>query len=149
MRKAFLAVVAVIVVIVLNSCIKEYVTKETHIHQGAEISTYYVDVYPNQWNWTGEFGREGYYCFAEKNLAAISSSVIESGAVLVYAIFGDYDHQLPYVVPFHDSGFFVRTIRYDLQPGQIGFVVEDSDFRTPYPPFSNMVKFKVVVIAKK
>jgi hypothetical protein len=87
------------------------------------------------------------------DLSALTISVIESGAVLVYMITTEsgqeYDNQLPYLLPFDAGGSFVRIIRYDLQPDKIGFIVEDSDFKTPLPPFViGTIKFKVVIISK-
>jgi len=115
---------------------------------GTKINTYYFDVYPNEWRTEGNYGFSGYYCFAEKNVSELTSAVIDQGAVLAYVIFGDYDNQLPFVEPLYDNGEYTRIIRYDLQPGKIGFIVADTDFRTWNPPYSNMVKFKVVIISK-
>jgi hypothetical protein len=120
---------------------------------GTQINTHYIDVFPYEWDRTGSFGTQGYYCYADINMSAITLSVIESGAVLVYMITKEsgqeYDNQLPYLLPFSAGGSFTRIIRYDLQPNKIGFIVEDSDFKTPLPPFgSDVVKFKVVIISK-
>ena len=120
---------------------------------GTQINTYYFEVFPNQWKSYGDWGSPGYYCYAEKTLPELSPSVIEEGAVLVYVLFDGYDHQLPYIIPSYDYnydyGYYSTIIRYDLQAGKIGFIVEDSDFETPLPPYGNgSVLFKVVIISK-
>ena len=116
---------------------------------GTQINTYYFEVFPEQWKINGTYGSEGYYCYEEKNLSDLTSSVIEQGAILVYVLFGDYDHQLPYIIPSYDDGYYARIIRYDLQPGKIGFIVEDSDFKVLLPPFGSEKRtFKVVIISK-
>jgi hypothetical protein len=122
---------------------------------GTKINTHYIDVFPNEWKKTGNYGTQGYYCFAEIDVPELILSVIDGGAVLVYMITKEggqeYDNQLPYLLPFDvgASFTFTRIIRYDLQPNKIGFIVEDSDFKTPLPPFgSGVVKFKVVIISK-
>ena len=113
---------------------------------GTQVSTYYFKVYPDQWKNDGIYGTQGYYCYVDESFNALTNSVIERGAILAYMIADGYDHQLPYILPFNASGYFTRIIRYDLQEGKIGFIVEDSDFRTPLPPFTGMVEFKVVII---
>jgi hypothetical protein len=120
---------------------------------GVYINTYYFDVQPNRWNKFGNYGSEGYYCYVDTLLEDLTLSVIEDGAILVYMITEEngqeYDNQLPYLLPFYAGGHFTRIIRYDLQPGKIGFIVEDSDFKTPLLPFNTtIVKFKVVIISK-
>ena len=89
---------------------------------------------------------------AEFNIGGLTSTVIDEGAILVYFIQKisgqDYDNQLPYILPFEDRGYFIRTIRYDLKPGVIAFIVEDSDFCVPLPPFTGTVTFKVVIISR-
>jgi len=121
---------------------------------GTYINTYYFDVMPSQWDVTdGDWGTQGYYCYVELKFGALTDEVIKNGAVLVYFIdvVGDkeFDNQLPYLIPRNEAGaLFIRTIRYDLQPGVIAFIVEDSDFCVPKPPFGKTVKFKVVIISK-
>jgi len=162
MKKVFFILVASIA---LSSCIKtEYSTPGPRGPQGPQgpqgrdgygtyIDTYYFDVQPNQWKTYGDFGTKGYYCYAELNIGGLNASVINDGAVLVYFIEEidgqDYDNQLPYILPFYDRGYFIRTIRYDLQTGVIAFIVQDSDFNVPSPPFgTGKVTFKVVIISK-
>jgi hypothetical protein len=152
MRRAFFVILASIALV---SCGKDGPRgprgpQGTPGKDGTQINTYYFDVFPDQWKSNGTYGSAGYYCYEERTLAALTSSVINSGAVLAYVIFDDtYDHQLPYIEPFHDNGYYIRTIRYDLQPGKIGFIVEDSDFKTVRPPYSGgKVQFKVVIISK-
>ena len=119
---------------------------------GTEITSYYFPVRPSQWKVAGTYDMAGYYSYAELSLGGLTQAVIDAGAVLVYFLQGingqEYDNQLPYVLPFEDFGYFIRTIRYRLKPGTISFIVEDSDFRVPLPPFSNDVEFKVVIISK-
>ena len=119
---------------------------------GMQINTYYIGVDVNKWASVGRPGSADYFCFADIQLNALTRSVIDEGAVLVYFIdvVGDqeFDNQLPYIYPFQDNGLFVRIIRYDLQPGKIGLIVQDSDFRTPMPPFNRKVEIKVVIISK-
>jgi len=147
--------------LVFSSCIKTEYTQGAQGprgpqglpgRDGTQINTYYFDVYPDEWNRFGSYGLAGYYCYADITLNALSPEVIDGGAVLVYFIDNvngqDYDNQLPYLLPFRDNGYFTRIIRYDLQPRKIGLIVEDSDFKTPCPPFNGSVKFKVVVIGK-
>ena len=161
MKKIFVMLVASIA---LSSCIKhEYANPGEQGPRGPQgppgrdgygtwIDTYYFPVRPSQWKIAGTYDMAGYYSYAELGLGGLTQAVIENGAVLVYLIetIGgqEYDNQLPYIRPFEDSGYFVRVIRYDLKPGVITFIVEDSDFRVPLPPFSNDVEFKVVIISK-
>ena len=115
---------------------------------GVQMTTYYLEISPNEWREFASFNPPRYYCYAERRLDALTTSVIEKGAVLVYALLDDCDQQLPYVVSSHDNGnYYTRVIRYDLQRGIIGFIVEDSDFYTPLPPFNGRVTFKVVIIS--
>jgi len=151
---------AIAVSITFLSCIKEVTPGATGARgpqgppgkDGTQINTYYVSVQPNQWKDFGVFDSTGYYCYVEESLSAITPAVIDNGAILVYVIVAengqDYDHQLPYMLPFYVGGYFTRVIHYDLQPGKIGFVVQDSDFKTPLPPFNGTVQFKVVIISK-
>ena len=142
MKKAFFVILAAIALV---SC-------EEEASYGTQMNTYYFDVFPNQWKVNGNFGSPEYYCFEERRLSALTPSVIENGAVLVYVIFGNYTHQLPYIEPSYDygydNGYYSKIIRYDLQAGRIGFIVEDSDFETPLPPYREKVTFKVVIISK-
>jgi len=149
MRKTFLLV---LVAIVLFSCGKEGPPgprgpQGRDGRDGVQMTTYYFEIARNEWRIFESFNPPRYYCYAERTLNALTASVIERGAVLVYAYLDDCDQQLPYVVSSHDNGFYTRVIRYDLQRGIIGFVVEDSDFYTPLPPFNGTVTFKVVVIS--
>ena len=116
---------------------------------GAQISCEYFDIAPNEWKSDGSFGMSGYYVYAERDFSAITTSVINQGAIMGYLLWGKYDHQLPYLDPFLDNGNDVtRIIRYDLQEGKIGFIVQDTDFKTLLPPFStDTVTFKVVIIS--
>ena len=161
MRKAFFVILASIALI---SCVKEgprgqrgpqgISGKDGKDGKDAQINTYYFEISPNQWRTNGSFGQQGYYCFAERSLAALTPSVIDEGAVLAYVLLEEqgveYDHQLPYVKPSDFGGYlYLTVVRYDLQVGTIGFIVEDSDFQTPLPPFGNRtLMFKVVVISK-
>jgi len=114
---------------------------------GTQISTYYFNVYPQEWKPSGTYGTDGYYRYVDVVFNDLTNAVIYGGAVLVYAIFDGYDNQLPYVFPYYDNGYITRVIRYDLQQGKIGFIVEDSDFCVPDSPFSGVVQFKVVIIS--
>jgi len=155
MKKAFFVILASIALV---SCIKEGPRgiPGKNGKDGTQINTYYFEVFPNQWKPNGDFGFPGYYCYEERTLAALTPSVIENGAVLVYVILKeqgiDYDHQLPYIKPSYDYsydyGYYLKIIRYDLQAGKIGFIVEDSDFETSLPPYTTKITFKVVVISK-
>jgi len=154
MRRVFFVVLASIVLI---SCGKEG-PRGPRGPQGApgkdgtQINTYEFNVFHDQWKTSGTYGSAGYYCYEERSIPTLTSSVILSGAVLVYMITTEngqeYDNQLPYIIPFHYDGYYIRTVRYDLQPGKIGFIVEDSDFKTQRPPYSDRVTFKVVIISK-
>jgi len=146
MKKVFFVAVASIV---LFSCVKEGPAGKDG-EDGTQINTYYFDVFPNHWKNSGTYGSAGHYCYEERTLPALTSSVLNEGAVLVYVIFDDtYNHQLPHIEPFYDNGYYIRTIRYDLQPGKVAFIVEDSDFKTLNPPYSGeKVQFKVVIISK-
>ena len=117
--------------------------------EGVQITTIYHKVYPNEWNVAGTYGNQGYYCYSEVFIKEITEDVINYGAVLVYVIFDDFDNQLPYLQHLSDNGYlWTRVIRYDLQPGIIGFIVEDSDFLMQLPPFKNdVIQFKVVIIS--
>jgi len=141
MRKVFF--------IVLVSALFLSCTKETIIYQGADVNTYYFDVYPHQWKTWGDYDHVGYYCYAEGNLNAITNSVIESGGVFAYVIIDNYDRILPDIEPFFDNGYFSRVIRYDLLRGKITFIIEDSDFKTPFPPVNGKLTFKVIVLSKR
>ena len=120
---------------------------------GTQISTHYFEVYPEQWSTAGRSGSAGYYCFADIRFNALTSLVIDDGAVLVYFISEvadqEYDNLLPYITHFKIGGTsYTRVIRYDLQVGKLSLIVEDSDFNTPLPPFGGTVQIKVVVISK-
>jgi hypothetical protein len=116
---------------------------------GVQITTRYFDVQPSllEWKAAGDYGLEGYYCYADVRCTELTSSVIEKGAVLVYMIEKvgneEFDNQLPYLIPYDG---YTRIIRYDLRPGTIGFIAEDVDFKTKLPPFMGTVTFKVVII---
>jgi len=116
---------------------------------GTQISTYYFDVHPSQWKKIETSNPPRCYAFVEKTFPELTVSVIDGGAILAYVLMDDCDQQLPYVVTSLDGGYFyTRVIRYDLQRGVIGFVVEDSDFNVPLPPYNVTVTFKVVLINK-
>ena len=120
---------------------------------GTQISTHYFEVHPNQWNVYGYYGFPEYNCYADIQFNALTSSVIDVGAVLVYFISEvanqKYDNLLPYITHFKIGGTsYTRVIRYDLQVGKLSLIVEDSDFNTPLPPFGGTVQIKVVVISK-
>jgi len=153
MRKTFLGI---LVSIVLFSCGKDGPPGPRGQQgipgrdgkDGVQMTTYYLEVSKSEWKDFESYDPPKYYCYAEKKLDALTASVIEKGAVLVYALLDDLDQQLPYVVSSRENGnYYTRVIRYDLQQGIIGFVVEDSDFLTPLPPFDGKVTFKVVVIS--
>jgi len=116
---------------------------------GAQINTYYFEVSPSDWKAFGTFGTQGYYCYDEKDFNALTATVIDKGGILVYVLLDGYDYQLPHLMHYFDNGvLYTRLIRYDLKEGKIGFVVEDSNFKIPLPPFTNgVVQFKVVVIS--
>jgi len=150
MKKVFLVIAASIVLV---SCIKDGTPGPRGPagrdgrdgKDGVQITVRYFDIPPSLLNWksVGDYGQEGYYCYAEAQLKELTSAVINDGAVLAYMIDGDFDNQLPYIIPYNG---YTRIIRYDLQQGTIGFIVEDADFRTQLPPFMGTVTFKVVVI---
>jgi len=130
MKKAF---VLVVISLVFCSCIKDGspgpqgprgpqgpAGEAGRNGYGTYINTYYITVYQEQWERVGVFGAEGYYCYADKTLGNLTSSVIDAGAILVYMIvndanLGDLDNQLPYLLPFNGG---TRIIRYDLRPGK-------------------------------
>ncbi|MCL2131098.1 MAG: hypothetical protein FWH36_01385 [Lentimicrobiaceae bacterium] len=152
MKKVFFVIAASIV---LFSCGKEGPAgprgpqgRDGKDGQGVQVNTYYFEISRNEWKIFESSDQTRYYCYVEKKLNALTSSVINEGAVLVYALLDDCDQQLPYVVSIYDGGFYTRVIRYDLQQGTIGFVVEDNDFNTQLPPFNGNVTFKVVIISK-
>ena len=158
MRKAFFLIV---VSIAFSSCIKYEVGQQGprgpqgpagtpgRDGYGTYIDKYYFDVEPGQWRTSGTYGSKGYYCYAEKRLPALTAAVIDGGGILVYFIDDqDRDNQLPYIYPFYDRGYFMRTMRYDLKEGIIRFIIEDSDFEVPLPPETGTVQFKVVIISK-
>jgi len=154
MKRVFLVVVASIVLV---SCIKEGPAGPRGRDgrdgkdgkDGVQITTRYFDIPPSlqEWKAEGNFGQEGYYCYADIRCTELTSSVIDGGAVLAYMIEKvgneEYDNQLPYLIPYNA---YTRIIRYDLRPGTIGFIVEDADFKTQLPPFMGTVTFKVVII---
>ena len=154
MKKLFFAIVSI--AIMLSSCIKEGGPQGPSGpmgpsgpagRDGVQMSTYYIDIKPNHWETDGFQGYPEFYCYAEIPLGGLTLQVIEEGAVLVYFI-EEYDNQLPYITPFQSGGIsYMRVIRYDLQPGVLSLIVEDSDFKTPVPPFGvNTVSIKVVII---
>jgi len=148
MKKVFLVMASAIM---LCSCIKESGTPGPRGpagkdgKDGVQITVRYFNIEPSLLNWkeAGNYGQEGYYCYAEAQLKELTAEVIDKGAVLVYMIDGEFDNQLPYLIPYNG---YTRVIRYDLRQGTIGFIVEDADFRTSRPPFEGTVTFKVVVI---
>ncbi len=109
--------------------------------KNANVSTYYTTIFPSEWKMFGKFGTPGYYCFVEKDFGALTPEIINNGAVLVYALMNDADNQLPYLMPYNG---YIKTLRYDLNNYLIGFIVEDSNFKTE--PFQDPIEFKIVVI---
>lgn len=155
MKRVFFVIAASIVLV---SCVKEGPAGPRGPQgrdgkdgkDGIQMTTRYFKVYYDEWEVAQRLKPPRYYCFAEKSYPALTSAVIDQGAVLVYALLDGCDQQLPYVVSsYDDNGYYTRVIRYDLQEGIIGFVVEDSDLNTPLPPFGGdveFVEFKVVII---
>jgi len=151
MKKVFLVMASAIM---LCSCIKESGTPGPRGpagrdgrdgKDGVQITVRYFNIEPSllDWKTAGNFGQAGYYCYAEAQFKELTADVIDKGAVLAYMIDGEYDNQLPYLIPYNG---YTRVVRYDLRPGTVGFIVEDADFKTQAPPFMGTVTFKVVVI---
>lgn len=74
---------------------------------------------------------------------AITSTILNSGAVLVYVQSGTNFYQLPYT--FYPSSSFSRTFTYVHYLGGLKVFVTDSDLTQPSDP--GTLTFKVVVIA--
>lgn len=125
-------------------CLLAGCTKETivHVHEGC-VESFYIDVYPN--NWVDDPGLS--YIYATFNAPEITPGVIENGIVVAYYIDSDgRDNMLPYLLPYRDATtgeLYYENIRFDMSPGEITFIIEDSDFY--HATVSSPMKFKVSV----
>ena len=137
MRKFILALA--VLPFLMSGCTKETIV---HVHQGC-VESFYIDVYPRDWvddpNCT--------YIYAPFSTNKINSDVINNGIVVVYYIDeSGRDNMLPYLLPLRDNNtneLYYENLRFDMSPGKITFIIEDSDFY--HATVSRPMKFKVSV----
>ena len=117
----------------------------------AAIITHYINVETTDWNSYNNPSNPEVYTYATFDDDAITKNVIEQGAVLAYVV-ESQDNLLPYVFPqdlYDGGGNYVTTImqnyRFDLNEGQITFILEASDKELYWP--SNKLQFKVVIFS--
>ncbi|MDR0694250.1 MAG: hypothetical protein LBF81_02995 [Prevotellaceae bacterium] len=111
--------------------------------------TFYLTVQPRPapaGDWQSINSGSDFYIYAEKNLPAITHSVIETGVVIAYHV-GDYDNLLPYIRSYAAGSF--EVIRYDIQAGKITFIIESNEASLPPIPDNYAMEFKVVVLRNR
>lgn len=137
MRK-FILVLAVLPFL-LAGCTKETIV---HVHQGC-VESFYIDVEPR--HWVDDPGLT--YIYATFVAPEITADVINNGIVVAYYIDGDgRDNMLPYLLPYRDGNtdyLYYENVRFDMSPGEITFIIEDSDFE--HASVVSPMKFKVSV----
>ena len=137
MRKFILALA--VLPFLLAGCTKETIV---HVHQGC-VESFYIDVYPN--HWVDHYGLS--YIYASFSAPEITTGVIEDGIVVAYYIDGDgRDNMLPYLLPYRDGrtgNLYYENVRFDISPGEITFIIQDSDFE--HASVMSPMKFKVSV----
>lgn len=137
MRKFILALA--VLPFLMAGCGKETIV---HVHQGC-VESFYIDVYPN--HWVDDYDLP--YIYASFSAPEITPDVIEDGIVVAYYIDGDgRDNMLPYLLPYRDGNtdyLYYENVRFDMSPGEITFIIEDSDFE--HANVVSPMKFKVSV----
>lgn len=138
MRKFILALA--VLPFLLAGCTKETIVQ--HVYQGC-VESFYIDVYPN--HWVDHYGLS--YIYASFSAPEITTGVIEDGIVVAYYIDGDgRDNMLPYLLPYRDGNtgsLYYENVRFDISPGEITFIIQDSDFE--HASVMSPMKFKVSV----
>lgn len=117
----------------------------------ALIETYYVTVDPGAWSRNADMG----YLFYECSLPAITQNVIQNGATFAYYIddYG-YDNLLPFLMPYYETdadgneGLYWENLRYDLAPGKITFIIQESD-RYVDIQVASTKKYKVSIMSNR
>lgn len=137
MRKFILALA--VLPFLLAGCTKETIV---HVHQGC-VESFYIDVEPR--HWVDDPGLT--YVYATFVAPEITADVINNGIVVAYYIDGDgRDNMLPYLLPYRDGNtdyLYYENVRFDMSPGEITFIIEDSDFE--HASVVSPMKFKVSV----
>ena len=137
MRKFILALA--VLPFLMTGCTKETIV---HVHQGC-VESFYIDVYPN--HWVDDYGLP--YIYATFSAPEITPNVIEDGIVVAYYIDENgRDNMLPYLLPYRDGNtdnLYYENVRFDMSPGEITFIIEDSDFE--HASVMSAMKFKVSV----
>lgn len=137
MRKFILALA--VLPFLLAGCTKETIV---HVHQGC-VESFYIDVEPR--HWVDDPGLT--YIYATFVAPEITADVINNGIVVAYYIDGDgRDNMLPYLLPYRDGNtdyLYYENVRFDMSPGEITFIIEDSDFE--HASVVSPMKFKVSV----
>ncbi|MDR1699297.1 MAG: hypothetical protein LBR75_05700 [Prevotellaceae bacterium] len=146
-RPAFLAKISVFIAaiaILFSGCTEE--KYHDHDYAAIDIYEYYGNnaIMPREWQI--EDGDDGVYYYATRRLPAINDNVIYGGVVLCYFIENNRDNLLPYIRPWKaDNYIYSENIRFDIQNGQIRFIVETNNFNSP-ADIDIPMEFKVVVM---
>ncbi len=138
MKKLLLFIPAVL--LFFSSCVEG-----DTIYEGARVSTQYITVYPKDWIRNPIYSQNEGYAFASYNMSQITPQIIDRGAVMCYLV-GNYDNALPFIMStVDDDGFvYTNTISFEVAPGKIRFISENSDLLISYP--SSSMQIKVVTI---
>jgi hypothetical protein len=110
------------------------------IYEGARVDVQYITVYPGDWVANPVYPRNEGYASATFSMPMISDVVIDRGAVMCYLV-GDYDDALPFSMTQLDNGiFYTNTISFEIAPGIIQFISENSDSFISSPGQPLMIK---------
>jgi hypothetical protein len=108
----------------------------------ANISSWTLTTVPSNWVHQGTAGSPGDSYMATFSVPALTTTVINSGAVLLYFVAGTTITQMPVTFAIYQN--VASSYYYDAAPGMIRVYTADNDFYTVQPTFN--LDFKLVII---
>ena len=94
----------------------------------ANIQSFSFTVYATDWIWTGS---PQYKRYSVTTCSLITSTIMSSGALMLYNTYGSYLEPLPYSFPLSSTKTRSYTVEYAL--GEIYINVYNSDYSDPMP----------------
>ncbi len=111
---------------------------------GTSATTVQFDIASTGWTASGTSGTSNFLYYHIHSVSAITSSVINNGAVLGYVSTGTYWAALPFTETY--SGYSVNY-NYSYAVGEVVIIRKDTDLQTIAP--SGSITIKIVVLTQK
>jgi hypothetical protein len=134
MKKLMITALLLVSLATITGCVKD-----SGPNGNANLQNYSYSIQPNQWYTSGIYGQAGWQYYHQFDVPEITRSVMEKGAVMVYAKQNDMFYPLPATT---DNNGFVTTFQFNVYLGMVEIFVEDTDFQTVNP---GAMSFKIVL----